>query len=165
MKRQFTFTKKDFILLIILGITVLLVDYSLSWYKVYKENNLSTSIISKYITEVTSTDFQNYIAENGDTIVYMGIPDDEECRRFEKRFKKIINKYDLRNEIVYLNVKTVDLNALSNQYNSESVIDAPTVVAYNNSKIEEFIDNNNSDMKDDSVIDLLRKYGVIDYND
>jgi hypothetical protein len=171
MKRQFTFTRKDFILLIILGITILLVDYSFRWYQVYKENNLSTSIISNYISEVTQTDFQNYIAENSNTLVYMGIPDNTECRNFEKRFKKIINKYDLRNEIVYLNVKTMSLNTITAQYvsrdlkNNDSVIDVPAIVVYNNSRIVEFIDYDNSNMKDNLVINLFKKYGVIDYND
>lgn len=172
MRKKFTLTKKDFILIIILAITILLVDYSLKWYHVYKEHNLSTPVISQYISEVEGTEFENYIAENSNTFVYMGIVDNQKCRTFENRFKKILTKYDLRDEVVYLNAKGIDLNMFSNEYISNElrkentlISETPAIVVYNNSKVVDFVDYKNSDMKEKSIVKFFRKYGLIEYND
>lgn len=164
MNKQILFHKKDFILLIVLGVTVLMVDYALSWYQVYKEHNLSMPIISKYITEVTELEFEGYIKENPDAFVYFGIIDDEKSRNFENKFKKTITKYHLKDEIIYLNVKNIDFNVLFNKHTDvvNSDVKVPLIAVYKNDVVIDYIDYSNSKLKEKEIVKLLRKYGRLD---
>lgn len=162
MKKTFTFTKKDLFLLLILGISILLVDYSFRWYTVYKEFNLNTSIISKYIPEVSLEEHQNYIEENPSGFVYYGIIDDEECRDFENRFKKTVTKYHLGDVIVYLNTKDISNETLYGTYTSAvPEIVLPAIIYYENKEIVDYINYENSELTEKEIIKFIRKYDGI----
>lgn len=167
MKKEPKFHKKDFILLIILGVTILLVDYSLSWYKVYKEHNLNTAIISKYVNEVSQLEYENYIKESPTAFVYFGIIDEQESRNFENKFKKLITKYHLKDKIVYLNVKDIDFLTLYNKYSNEpsSTIGVPSIVYYENGKSIKYLNYSDKKYDEKEIAKFLKKYGAIEINE
>jgi hypothetical protein len=161
MRRKYEFKKNDFILLLIIGAVILLLNYFLNWHDVYKQHNLNTAIISKYITEVTKEEFQTYIEENPNAFVYFGIIDEEKSRNFENRFKKTIVKYHLRDNVIYLNVKNLDYNELIDEYKGDKnyTLEVPMIVYFENKKVVDLINYNNSDMSDKNTIKFFRKYG------
>ena len=154
------FTKKDFILIIILGITFLVVDYALNWYQAYKEHNLSTAIIAKYIPEINSEEFENYIQDNPNAFVYFGVNDDEVCRDFENKFKKTITKYHLKDEIIYFNTKDIDFEKIYLKYleDKTNTPNVPVLIYFENSKIVDYINYQNSDLSEKNIIKFMRKY-------
>jgi hypothetical protein len=154
MRKKYEFKKNDFILLLIIGAIILLLDYFLNWYDVYKQHNLNTAIISKYITEVTKEEFQTYIEESPNAFVYFGIIDDKDSRDFENRFKKTIVKYHLKDNIIYLNVKNLDYEELINEYKGEKEykLDVPLIIYFENKKVVDLINYSNNDMSDKNTI-------------
>ncbi len=159
MKKKFDFTKKDLILLVILGITVLIINYSLNWYRVYREYNLSTSIISKYIPEVSYEEYKTYMQEIPTGFIYYCIADNEECRTFENQFKRIISKHGLSESIVYLNTKDISYNSFYNEYaNDNNEVKIPLIVYFENHYIADYISYDNSDMTEKEIIKFFNKY-------
>lgn len=96
--------KNYIVLFIIIAVTVLLLFYSRSWYHAYKEHQLATPIIDGYLNEVTYKELPNYISDNKDAIIYVTKSDDEEIREFEVDLKPIVEEYNLKDIMVYLNL-------------------------------------------------------------
>ncbi len=172
MKKRYNFTKKDLILVIILAVTILVVDYSLRWHRVYKDYNLSNAVISKYIVEITPEEFKNYIEENHNTFVYVCVSDNEDCRNFEKGFRNIIRKHNLSDYIVYIDIKNVETRGFVSQFVSDAnefelsnINDIPVIFVFINNRIVEYIDYSNSNMRERDIVQLFEKYGIIVEND
>jgi hypothetical protein len=149
---------------LIIGAIVLLLSYALNWYEVYRQHNLNTAIISKYITEVTREEFQTYIQENPTAFVYIGIIDDVNSRNFESGFKKTVIKYHLKDNIIYLNAKDFDYKVLLGDYEKEKeyVFEVPMIIYFENKKILSLINSSNSNMFEKDIIRFFRKYGEIE---
>ena len=93
------------ILLLVIGITL----YLCECYKVYKEEQKNIPVIrGTIVSEITEVDLEPYLIENPTATIYLCTASDEKCRSFEKDFIKIINKYNLQDTIVYLNLSGID---------------------------------------------------------
>lgn len=152
MKRRYEFNKKDFILLLIIGSVVLLLNYSLNWYEVYKEHKGANSIISKYLTEITKEDFDNYVEENPNTLVYYGDTDNNNISSVENTLKNIVVKNNLKDNIIYINLKGESKTLINKD------VYPPIIVYYENKEIKDFIGFVNSNMKEKDILRFIRKY-------
>lgn len=159
MKKKFIFTKKDLILVLILAVTILIVNYSLNWYKVYREYNLNKSIIASYIPEVSYEEYKTYMQEVSTGFIYYCIADNKECRSFENQFKRIVSKYGLSSNLVYLNTKDLSIGSFYNTYANNN-IDAriPLIVYFEDHYIVDYINNDNSDMTEKEIVKFFNKY-------
>lgn len=153
MNKEYNFTKKDLLLVVILSITVLFCSYAISWHDIYKEHNINQSIITKYISEVSFEELNSYIIENPNTFVYFGVPGEEKTILFEKEFKNTINRYYLKDKVIYVNAKE------RNTTNFKSDLSFPTVVYFEEGKVLEHINYDNNDMSNKSIIRFFRLYG------
>ncbi|MDD4027776.1 MAG: hypothetical protein PHN54_01790 [Bacilli bacterium] len=153
---KYKLTKKDIILSIILIITVCSIIYSIKWYKIYKEYNYSTSIISDYLSEVTFEEYKTYMQEVSNGFIYYCISDNIECRSFEKNFKKVVSKYGLNSQIIYLDIKDISIDNYYKKYtNLNEDINIPCIVYFENHLIIDYI---NSNMNEYEIIKFINKY-------
>ena len=131
---------------VVIGI-LLLVCYCFAWYKVYKEDKVSTSyliknnIISNEIKDLN--EIVDVFSEAPDEYyVYVSYTGDEEIFAMEKELAKIIKKYNIADQFYYLNVTGIkdnsdyvnDINrALS--LRNEKIIRIPTIIYYKDGEV------------------------------
>ncbi len=115
-------TIHNYILLVILFVVTFgVVIYLCRWYNVYNEYQKETPVIRGSLMEIGNDDLEHYILDNPTAVIYMCTAKDDECRLFEKSFKKLLKKRDYNNEIIYLNLSDLDqdefVNSFNNKYN------------------------------------------------
>lgn len=111
---------KNYIILIVIfvlcfGFTI----YLCEWYNVYSDYKKQTPIIRGTLSEINTEDLDHYVVDVPSVIVYICTSYDDDCRSFEKNFKKYVNKKDLNDSIVYLNISDVDKEQFVNDFNSK----------------------------------------------
>lgn len=134
---------KNYVILIVAFlITFGIIIYLCNWYKVYDEYKRQTPVIRGTLSELTSLEeLEHYIMENQTTVVYMCTSSDNNCRTFEKDFIKLIEKDNLQNSIVYLNLSNIDQKEfvdkfnLNYQYKISLTDNYPALVIFEDSKI------------------------------
>lgn len=93
------------ILLLVIGLTI----YLCECFKVYKEEQKTIPVIrGTLVSEITEVDLEPFLIENPSTVIYTCTASNDKCRSFEKDFKKVINKYNLQDTIIYLNLSGVE---------------------------------------------------------
>lgn len=156
---------KNYIILIVIfilcwGLTL----YLCEWYKVYNDYEKQTPVIRGTLSEITYEDLDHYVVDVPSVIVYICTSYDDNCRNFEKNFKKYVNKNDLNDSIVYLNITNIDkqqfINDFNNKYNYKGKLTGnyPAFVSFKDGKINSVLqatDNKNLSLsKVDSFLDL-----------
>lgn len=145
---------KRLILLIAVCFATLMVLFVALKINANRNYNLSsTSSIDYYLTEVKYDGISNHIIENSNAIIYVSNSSEESSKIFEKKFKTVIKKYNLENEIVYININ--DTNIVDPLYQN-----APELIFYKNGAVEDIIDC--VTLKNyDSIVKELKERGVI----
>ena len=91
---------------ILFGIAILIICGCLAFYNVYnevKDNNISTSPLSTH--QILYEDLQNTTEEmNADTFLLVSYVQDEEVHNNEKSIRKMLNKKNLLDNVLYLDV-------------------------------------------------------------
>lgn len=146
--------KNYLILAAIFILTILLVLYISKWYQVYSDYQKETPVIRGTLSyEITNAELDHYIMENPSCVVYMCTASSDNCRNFEKDFKKLIEKKDLQDSILYLNLSDIeDMNTFVNEFNDKYDYKVkltgnyPALIEFNEGKITAFIEGskNNS---------------------
>lgn len=156
--------KNYIILLVVVLLFVGLVLYLCKWYKVYDEYQKDIPIIRGSLQEIVNDDLEHYVLDNPTSIIYICTADDDNCRNFEKKFKKFIQNNELGDEIVYLNVTGLDQNAFVTSFNEKYAkkkkltANYPAVVLFEDGKATSILqakpDKELSIEKVDNFIDL-----------
>lgn len=112
----------NYVLLIILfAATAGVVIYLCKWYNVYHEYQKETPVIRGSLMEIMNDDLEHYVLDNPTAVIYMCTAKDDNCRIFEKDFKKLLKKRDYNNEIIYLNLSDLNqdefIESFNNKYN------------------------------------------------
>lgn len=156
---------KNYIILIVIfilcwGLTL----YLCEWYKVYNDYEKQTPVIRGTLSEITYEDLDHYVVDVPSVIVYICTSYDDNCRNFEKNFKKYVKKNDLNDSIVYLNITNIDkqqfINDFNNKYNYKGKLTGnyPAFVSFKDGKINSVLqatDSKNLSLsKVDSFLDL-----------
>lgn len=157
------------ILIIIFAVSIIICIYALKWHAIYKEDKLNTTIITNYIHELKKAEFIDYLSENPVAAIYFGVTNDDNCRRFEKKFKNYIINNNLNDIIVYINLNDIsgsDFNTKLDQlFNTNSFRDqnkhfyeVPAIAIYNHTTLVDFISDKNLTI--DDVDQLLKKHNI-----
>lgn len=141
----------------IIYMVVVIVTVAISFYivalfnknKEYYENNsvlkdiLSEIIIKKDLT--IKENFNSYLLEDSDLIVYMSSGKNKNIKSFENEFKHYIINHKFENDIVYINLDNVDKNFVNNfidEFNSDEElknyeidIKQPMIIIFKDGKI------------------------------
>lgn len=161
MKEKEKIERKNYIQVAILFIiTIIIVLYLSSWYTSYKKDKLSVPVINGVLSEIHYEELEPYLRENnGSSYLYMCTSDEEVCRNFESEFIKIIEKKDLYDKIIYLNLTDIDnqkefMDTFNEKYAKKKKVSSyPTIIKFENSKIKKVIGGNNG-----LTIPELKKY-------
>ena len=159
MKKEKEIPLKNYILLsIVLILTIVVVIYFFLWKNTYEKSKLQTPILDDYLLVINYNELNNYLVENKDAIIYVSKLNDESIRLFENKFKNIINKNNLNNKILYLNLteelKENNIVKEINKKYGKEMTEVPTIVIIKDGKISSSynIKENNYNIK------LLEKY-------
>ncbi len=146
-------TKRKILLAVICIITLVVLVVALKLNENRKEDELSTSKISNYLTEINYNEISTHVIEQPRAIIYVSNSSEDETKKFDEIFIPVIKKYNLENEIIYININETTLADPIYQY-------APKLVFYKNGEVSDVI--NVSTLKDkNEVIKLLKERSVI----
>lgn len=109
--------KSYLILAAIFILTIFLTIYLCKCYQVYSESMKEIPVIRGTLSEITSEELEHYVQENPNCVVYVCTASDQRCREYEEKFKKLIKKQNLQEEIVYLNVSNVEQEEFIKSFN------------------------------------------------
>ena len=159
MKKEKEIPLKNYILLsIVLILTIVVVIYFFLWKNTYEKSKLQTPILDDYLLVINYNELNNYLVENKDAIIYVSKLNDESIRLFENKFKNIINKNNLNNKILYLDLteelKENNIVKEINKKYGKEMTEAPTIVIRKDGKI-----SSSYNIKENKYnIKLLEKY-------
>lgn len=106
--------KNYLILLIITIITVLLVMYLVNLYKSKEEYNNDVNHRMSFLKEIKAKDFDSYITENPEGIIYLSNSSEDALKKLENKLKKELPKKEYVNQMVYLNLKNIPIDFMKN---------------------------------------------------
>ena len=151
MKKEKEIPLKNYILLsIVLILTIVVVIYFFLWKNTYEKSKLQTPILDDYLLVINYNELNNYLVENKDAIIYVSKLNDESIRLFENKFKNIINKNNLNNKILYLDLT----EELKENNIVKEMTEVPTIVIIKDGKI-----SSSYNIKENKYnIKLLEKY-------
>ena len=159
MKKENEIPLKNYILLsIVLILTIVVVIYFFLWKNTYEKSKLQTPILDDYLLVINYNELNNYLVENKDAIIYVSKLNDESIRLFENKFKNIINKNNLNNKILYLDLteelKENNIVKEINKKYGKEMTEVPTIVIIKDGKI-----SSSYNIKENKYnIKLLEKY-------
>lgn len=111
--------KNYVILIVIFLLGICLTLYLCKWYKVYDDYQKEIPVIRDSLLEITYDDLDHYLMENPSTVIYMCTASWDACRSYEKEFKKLIEKKELKDTIIYLNLSDLDQEKFVNDFNNK----------------------------------------------
>lgn len=126
-------TKKIILLSVVCVVTLMVLFAALKLNENRKNDILSTSNMKGYLTEIKYEEISTHVIEQPNAIVYVSNSSDDKSVSFEKEFRMVIKKYNLENEIIYININNVTIVDPIYQY-------APELVFYEGGEISDIID-------------------------
>ena len=131
-------------LFLLFAITIFLVILFRNWYLNGVNYELSTPIIGETLfQEVSGSEVYNYIRENENAILYIGVTSDKDCRNFEMEFNKIIIDQQLENSITYLNLtkekKVKTFIKEFNKFYDTNLLWYPSIVIFEDGKVKDLL--------------------------
>ena len=156
------------ILCVIIVLTVISVFYVRSWYITNKEYYSRNSVIKDVTREINVDEISNYTLESPKFMLYVSSGVDADVKDFENNFKKLIEKFELSEDILYLNIDNVNYDLYSNlkgfAYNDKisSLIfeSKASLYVFSDGKIVGVL-NNINDFSDKHIQSFLKKWGFI----
>ena len=145
--------KNYFILGIILASSIFIVLYINKLYLSTKNND---NILNGFIKEIKTQEVDNYIIENPNFIIYLGYKNNDN-KSFEKKFKKLVTKYDLQRDIVFIDINQfndVAFNEFCNKYADKLLNKDSSLIIIDNQKIIDVLDIT----KENSDIELVKMF-------
>lgn len=145
--------KKMILLIVICIITLYGLYMALRLNEKRKEELLNTSEINEYLTEIKYEELQNYLVEQPNIVVYVSNSGEKTTDDFDKKIISVIRKYNLENDIIYINIK--DTNIVDPLYQN-----APVLIFYENNEVKDIIACNTLKNSKD-IIEVLEERSVI----
>lgn len=111
--------KNYFILALVFLVTVIGVFYAREWYNTSKEYYAQNSVMTKVVREIKSEEISNYTLENQKFVLYVASGKNVELKDFEDEFKDLIQKMDLVDSVLYMNLDGVDPDSFYNSLRND----------------------------------------------
>lgn len=166
-----TIPKKNYVLLGLLTVvTILAVIYTSKWYHASKNYYLENSVMKELVGEVKELEFENYILENPDIVIYIADNQSDSTKKFEKKLKNYILDENLKSHFIYVNGKEGTENFFTNLKKKyfineikETEITYPNLLIVENGKVKSILYQTSSierNIKD--VKPFLQRNGVLE---
>lgn len=150
---------KNYVITFVLIVGVIaLVWYGFCWYKVIKEDKLSTSYLIK--SKITSNEIKglegldDVLTEAPSTYyLYISYTGSEKIYDMEKDLSKLINQYKIGDEVYFLNITDIkdkedlieNLNKTLNLENKK-IKQVPTIIYYADGKVIDIVEKENNNI-------------------
>ena len=146
-------TKKVILLVTICVITLAILIIALKIHENKEDNMLSQSEVKNYLTEIKYEEIQNHVVEQPSIVIYVSNSSEDTTRNFDKIFVPVIKKYNLENEIIYININ--DTTIVDPLYQN-----APELIFYKDGEVSDMLDVSTFKSSND-VITALKERSVI----
>ena len=143
--------KKLFYFIIGFLLIIFLIWYIISWKNVKKEEKLMNSYL------ITSNTLSVEIKDLSETIqvlkespseyfVYISYTNDEKVYNFEKKLKKLIDNYNLKDEFYFVNVTNIKddenfYSEINDTFNTKLINNIPSILHFKNNELKKVIYN------------------------
>lgn len=151
--------KNYFILGIILASSIFIVLYINKLYLSTKNND---NILNGFIKEIKTQEIDNYIIENPNFIIYLGYKNNDN-KPFEKKFKKLVTKYDLQKDIVFIDISQFNdetFNKFCKKYADKLLKKDSSLIIVDNQKVIDALDITKGNNDIELVKMFFKKNGV-----
>ena len=95
------------------------------------------------VREINSNEIYNYIRENENAIIYIGVADSDNCRKLEEELEKVIKNNNLEDEITYLNLtnekKKQTFIKDFNKFYSTKILGYPSFIIFKDGKVSDIL--------------------------
>lgn len=151
----------------VFAIVVFVVFVLQKWYVDHKNYELETSVISEtLVQEINQNEVYNYVRENPNAVLYIGLVSDLDCRTFESYFNSVIKKRDLQEEITYLNLgKEKNVSSFFDEFDKfyDTALDHyPSLVVFKNGIVSDILEISLEDSYYPSAVeDFLDRNSVV----
>lgn len=166
MKKEKEIPLKNYIILsLVLIITIIIVIYLFMWHSTYEKNKLQVPILDSYLMVINYNELDNYLVENKDAIIYATVLNNIEIRNFEVKFRNLIEKNSLNNNILYLDLTEELSNSstkeiLKAKYNSE-ITEVPSIIIFKDGVVKDIYNIKKTNYNIKTLEDYLRKEAII----
>lgn len=153
--------------ILIFVVTIFIVLLLRNWYLNRVNYQLSIPIIKETLTqEINSNEIYNYIRENENSVIYVGVVTNQDCRDFEEIFNEVIKDKHLENTITYLNL--TDENHIQtflkefNKFYDANLTGYPSIIVFEDGEVKDILisDNDKALTKEDAT-KFLEKNNVV----
>lgn len=111
---------KNYVILVVLFIAIIaLVLYLCNLYHVYDAHQREIPVIRDTLFEIQPDELEHYVMENPTTVFYMCTASSDVCRDYEKDLKKLVQKEELQNAIIYVNLSNVNRDEFVETFNAK----------------------------------------------
>ena len=169
MKKEKNIPLKNYIILaVVLILSIILVIYFYMWYNAYEESKLNTMIMDKYLQVINYNELNYYLVENKDAVIYSSVLEDQKIRHFEKKFKNIIIKNSLNNDILYLDLTeelkdkniTKDIKETYN-INNQDIANTPSIMIFKDGNLYSIYNIKDNNYNINNLVDYLEEEDII----
>lgn len=155
--------KNYFILAIICIVTIVIAFGIRQRYVAYKEYELSKSVLKNKINEVSSEELASYIYAHPDAILFVQVNDDSNSRSVGKKLYKVLQKRNLLNDSVYINLGNIsDKTDFYKEFNDNYCKDSknklnnyPALIIFNDGKLKDMVSKSKKKSLDIGDIEQL----------
>lgn len=169
-------TKNYVITIIVAVVTIFLTFYFKSMYELNKQYNDETSKLSSTLTEISYSTLENYLYEHPETIIYITDTsvNTKSKMKFENNYIKIIEKNELENQLVYIDLSKITeeektkfyKNYSSGLINKEEIFDnVPNILSIKDKKVVNTLFHTYSRINSDDISKFLKNIEESDVND
>jgi len=154
--------KNYFILALVVILSGIIVYFLGNFYINKKRYDEKENHVLSFLKEIYVDDFENFIIENPDTIIYINRIDNSKNKKLEKKLKKEIIERNYEQDIIYIDSTEISSNfvdVLNNHIDNKLNI-IPNVIIVKDGKICNVM-YINSNTKYSEIIDFMELY----YND
>lgn len=150
--------KNYYILVVLLAVTALLTLYLSN---LYLNKEKLTSNFYNYANVITPEDFDEFILENSEVIIYISDKYDLSHNTFEKKFETKIDELNLKHNLIYIDKEDVTsefLNKLKKSYNINLELEElPVIIVMVDKKVIR-----NISITTNSNVDTIIEYEVFE---
>ena len=129
---------------IIVVVTIFAVVVLRNWYVGKTNYELNIPIIKDtLVNEINTDEVYNYIRENENAILYIGVVSNKNCRSFEEEFNRVVVDKNLQYEITYLNISNTKNKSKFikefNKFYDTDILRYPSIVVFEEGSVKDII--------------------------
>ena len=156
--------------LILILLFVITIGGAISFYIVYSnasKEEQKIPVLRDKVAEIKSNDIDEYLSENPDSLLYIGVANDENSRKVEKELIDLIDKKQI--ELIYVNITDLTdsekkdfYKEINDNYSSgeKKLSNYPAFIIIKNQKIYDLVQRNSRDLYLGDIEQLLDIYEI-----